>query len=99
MSLTSKYAPKPVKKVKQAPAAPKVIPKVDTKVQEKMMDVQIAATKALTDAASAAMDSSRMEEILRLLAQPATQQPEVNKRLVINRDRNGLIETIDIDVI
>ena len=85
-----KAPPKPIQE-----AAPPT-PIQDTKQLERLANTQIEATLALTDVAAKTLDDSKLEEVLYLLAQT---KPKPNTRLTINRDTNGLIESIDVKTI
>ena len=78
-------------KVSKKVKPPTVVVKPDTTV----INAQIEATKAMTNASIAAINNPKLDKILELLLKPK-KNSKANKRLTINRDKNLLITSIDI---
>ena len=77
------------------PAAPKQVQPVQPKV-DVAAKAQMEATLAMTEIAAQAINNPQLTQILSMLSQPKQEVPQSNKRLLINRDANGLIKSIDI---
>jgi len=79
-----------------SPPKPKPVVVPDQR-DDRLVKTQMEATLALTEVAANAMNNPQLTQLLSLLSQQNQTEPNRSKRLVINRDQNGLIESIDIE--
>lgn len=77
--------------------APSPVIKIEgNKIQEGLAKAQIEATMALTAIAAQAIDNPQLTQLITMLSQPRQEAASSNKRMIVNRDNNGLIQSIDI---
>lgn len=71
----------------------KVTPDVDT---TRLINAQISATNDLKNVASEAINNPQLDKLVKLLSAQLLEKKGGNKRLIINRDKNKLISSIDV---
>lgn len=86
---------------KEPVKAPVSTSKPSSNVDTTLVKEQIKATLAAATATEKAVNNPKLDKIIELLVQqvnnvPPIQQTNPNKKLIINRDSTGLIESIDI---
>lgn len=80
-------------KPKEKIESKKVAPNMDT---TRLINAQINATNNLKKVAADVIKNPQLDILIKLLSSHLIDKNGKNKRLVINRDKKGLINTIDI---